>query len=244
MAAAIAANAQGSAPYWLIGTWSDGESLTYIFSYDTVTTLEYGQISAEGKYTVSDGWVEVNYKKSYGDSFILSYSDKRVAVEGGEWLYKVRIPEWLLGTWTDGETKYIFTNGYVTVIENGNVTSKCTYTIDNDFVNVNHRTQFGDCFILDHSDRTVAIEGGDWLYKVRIPEWLPGTWTDGETKYIFTNGSVAVIEDNAVTGEGIYTIDDYFVNVYYDTPYGDCFILGHSDKTVAVEGGEWLYKIK
>lgn len=44
----------------------------------------------EGKYTVNDEWVEVNYKESYGDCFILGHSDKTVAVEGGERLYKIK----------------------------------------------------------------------------------------------------------------------------------------------------------
>ena len=59
MAAAIAANAQSTAPYWLVGTWSDGENM-YLF-FDTKVAKHTRTLQH-----VSDGQFEIlPFPRSY-----------------------------------------------------------------------------------------------------------------------------------------------------------------------------------
>ena len=228
--ATLSAAAQGGVPYWLLGSWTAGESYTYIFTSNTVVSIENGQITCEATYSVEDNWINT----TSGDCFIINHSDKDIAVEGGDCLYKVKVPSWLLGTWTDGENTYVFTNGTVSQFEYGTVVSKGYYTIDDNWINATS----GDCFIISHSDKNIAVEGGDWLYKVKVPSWLLGTWTDGKSKYIFANGSVIIIENNVVTNEGTYTIEDQFLTIYYGTNFGDSLIIDNDFQSLDFEGGD------
>jgi hypothetical protein len=92
MAAAIAANAQSTAPYWLVGTWSDGDTM-YIFNDSHVAkctnTLKH---ISDGKFEIDGDFIVATFNNGDEEYFILDSRHHGLCYEGGDDLYKLLDP--------------------------------------------------------------------------------------------------------------------------------------------------------
>jgi hypothetical protein len=106
MAAAIAANAQSTAPYWLVGTWKGGEN-TYIFSDTKVTTYTKTLRDLSiGKFEIDYPFLVTTFNNGYEESFLIFPDSQSLCYEGGDYLHKVQDPQlaWLYGKWETPNT--------------------------------------------------------------------------------------------------------------------------------------------
>jgi hypothetical protein len=176
MAAAIAANAQSIAPYWLVGTWSDGENMYLFFDTKVAKHTRTLQHVSDGKFEIDYPFLVATFNNGDEEYFIIDSNRKTLGYEGSdEELHKVQNHQlaWLYGKWetpnTPKDDPYYacviitpqYTQTYCAMWDDEGMTIE---QMPKNEVRVGRDTEsIDDTYIIDHNRKTIY-----WLYDFDI----------------------------------------------------------------------------